>query len=61
MTAGLWKASFFFVHLQCILLDISPNAGKYGPEITPYLDTYHAVVYLRTILNPTEAATQRCS
>ena len=22
----------------------SPNAGKYGPEKTPYLDTFHAVV-----------------
>ena len=21
----------------------SPNTGKYGPEITPYLDTFHAV------------------
>ena len=21
----------------------SPNAGKYGPEATPYLDTFHAV------------------
>ena len=21
----------------------SPNAGKYGPEITPYLDTFHVV------------------
>ena len=21
----------------------SPNAGKYGPEITPYLDTFYAV------------------
>ena len=21
----------------------SPNAGKYGPEMTPYLDTCHAV------------------
>ena len=21
----------------------NPNAGKYGPEITPYLDTFHAV------------------
>ena len=21
-----------------------PNTGKYGPEITPYLDTFHAVV-----------------
>ena len=24
----------------------SPNTGKYGPEITPYLDTFHAV-YVR--------------
>ena len=22
---------------------ISSNTGKYGPEITPYLDTFHAV------------------
>ena len=21
----------------------SPNAGKYGPEKTPYLDTFHTV------------------
>ena len=21
-----------------------PNTGKYGPEITPYLDTFHAVL-----------------
>ena len=25
----------------------SPNAGKYGPEKTPYLDTFHAVVISR--------------
>ena len=24
----------------------SPNAGKYGPEKTPYLDTFHAVMLL---------------
>ena len=24
----------------------SPNSGKYGPEITPYLDTFHAVIVL---------------
>ena len=23
----------------------SPNAGKYGPENTPYLNTFHAVNY----------------
>ena len=21
-----------------------PNTGKYGPEITPYLNSYHAVI-----------------
>ena len=26
----------------------SPNTGKYGPEITPYLDTFHEV----TVTNP---------
>ena len=26
----------------------SPNAGKYGPEKTPYLDTFHTV---RTLNN----------
>ena len=26
-----------------------PNAGKYGPEITPYLDTFHAVCILENI------------
>ena len=25
----------------------SPNAGKYGPENTPYLDTFHAVKFSR--------------
>ena len=26
-----------------------PNAGKYGPENTPYLDTFHAVFGLSQI------------
>ena len=30
----------------------SPNTGKYGPEISPYLDTFHAV------LDDSEAATR---
>ena len=36
----------------------SPNTGKYGPEKTPYLDTFQAVIcvakvfkYIRNILN----------
>ena len=28
------------------LKEQGPNAGKYGPEITPYLDTFHAVELL---------------
>ena len=25
----------------------SPNTGKYGPELTPYLDTFHALHFLK--------------
>ena len=28
----------------------SPNAGKYGPEKTPYLNTFHALVFTLTCL-----------
>ena len=51
-----WKVSVVGVILVCIfphsdwirrdtpyLSVFSPNAGKYGPEKTPYLDTFHAV------------------
>ena len=32
---------------KCSFLSVfSPNAGKYGPEKTPYLDTFQAVVLL---------------
>ena len=34
----------------------SPNAGKYGPEKTPYLDTFHAVIINRFISNRNIAA-----
>ena len=53
----LVKHCFFFVALFCshvchcvksvqirkYLSVFSPNAEKYGPEITPYLDTFRAV------------------
>ena len=41
--------SFFWSVFSRILTEygylsvFSPNAGKYGPEITPYLDTFQAV------------------
>ena len=28
------------------LSEFSRNAGKYGPEMTPYLDTFHKVIFL---------------
>ena len=27
----------------------SPNAGKYGPEKTPYLDTFHVVYVVKVM------------
>ena len=32
--------SFFWSVLPAVF---NPNAGKYGPEKTPYLDTFHAL------------------
>ena len=32
---GVFSGPYFAV--------FSPNAGKYGPEIIPYLETFHAV------------------
>ena len=32
----------YFVYLSVFSL----NAGKYGPEVTPFLDTFHAVFIL---------------
>ena len=33
----------------------SPNTGKYGPEITPYLDTFQVVILLADYLKPFHA------
>ena len=30
----------------------SPNTGKYGPEKTPYLDTFHAAITYRSLSSP---------
>ena len=35
----------YFPHSDC------PNARKYWPEITPYLDTFHAVNTLSRLTN----------
>ena len=38
--------SYFWSVFFCIRTEYSPNTGKYGPEVTLYLDTFHAVVDL---------------
>ena len=36
------STDFFLVRI--FSATFSPNMGKYGPEKTPYLDTFHAVI-----------------
>ena len=31
------------MHLHYTFSEYCPNTGRYGPEITPYLDTFQAV------------------
>ena len=60
MSAGFLKITRFSVVLETFLVLLltrynitfvfSPNAGKYGPEKTPYLDTFHAVLLFCKIL-----------
>ena len=38
-----WKVSKYGVISGLYFPVFSSNTGKYGPEITPYLDTFHAV------------------
>ena len=41
---GVFSGPYFPVFgLNTGIFVFSPNAGKYGPENTPYLDTFHAV------------------
>ena len=42
-----WKVSKYLVISGSYFPVFSPNTGKYGPEITPYLDSFHAVIYCR--------------
>ena len=38
-----WNVSKYGVISGSYFPVFNPNTGKYGPEITPYLDTFHAV------------------
>ena len=39
-----------FLVLIFLYLECSTNTGKYGPEITPYLDTFYAVQIFKTFV-----------
>ena len=39
-----------FLVLIFLYLEYSTNTGKYGPEITPYLDTFYAVQIFKTFV-----------
>ena len=39
-----WKVSKYEVISGPYFPVLGLNTGKYGPEITPYLDTFHAVL-----------------
>ena len=43
MTTTAWKESKYGVISGPYFPVFSPNTRKYGPEITPYLDTFLAV------------------
>ena len=41
------KLENLWSQLEVISISVfNPNTGKYGPEITPYLDTFHAVYFV---------------
>ena len=39
----------------CEICPNTPNAGKYGPGKTPYLDTFHAVYVAPKLYKPIQA------
>ena len=41
-----WKVSKYRVISGPYFPVFSPNTGKYEPEITPYLDTFHDVLFI---------------
>ena len=48
-----FRSVFSFIRTEYgdLLISVfSPNTGRYGPEITPYLDSFHAVISFDWIL-----------
>ena len=46
---GKSKLNYYLVHMKESLRENCPNTGKYGPEKSLYLDTFHGV-YVYTIM-----------
>ena len=44
-----WKVSKYWVFSGPYFPVFGLNTGKYGPEITPYLDTFHAVSHCHVL------------
>ena len=53
-----WKVSKYGVISGLYFPVFNPNTGKYRPEITPYLDTFHAV-YAASIAFTCERVSKR--
>ena len=53
-----WKLSKYGVFSSPYFPVFSPNTGKYGPEITPYLDNFHAVNASTIVINIGESNTK---
>ena len=47
--SGLYFPVFGLNTERSYLSVFSPNTGKYGPEIIPHLDTFHAVLAISTM------------
>ena len=53
----VWKVSKYGVFSGPYFSVFGPNAGKYGPEKTPYMDAFHAVISKKDSLIRQEIST----
>ena len=49
MPTATLRENFPNAELFLVRIFQHPNAGKYGPEITPYLDTFLARLAIKTL------------
>ena len=49
LTLTAWKVSKYGVISGPYFHVLSPNTRKYGPKITPYLDTFHTVTRILVV------------